>query len=158
MPKVASSCRSIPSYKLLRSVVFLFPLTSVLLAQSATYHLHQEASATSGLNQLKTQGPDAAAATLQSAQLRNSSPGNYVVKQFDTQPGVPGVSGVIPAGSTVTFTVWMRKTAAFGTMYPRAELRLNGASGTYLFTALGSCKSRAFVNRPGESRFLGTGA
>jgi len=43
---------------------------------------------------------------------------------------VPNRGGVIPAGSTVTFNVWMRKTANVGTMFPRVKLNLNSASGT----------------------------
>lgn len=122
------------------SIFVVFGLTGprALLGQPATYHFHLEASTTSGLDQLKTQGPDAAVTTLQSAQLRNVSPGNYVVKEFDTQAGVPGMSGAILSGSAVTFSLWMRKTADFGTMYPRAELRLNNAGGPLLCTALGS--------------------
>ncbi|MBI1896901.1 MAG: IPT/TIG domain-containing protein [Acidobacteria bacterium] len=88
--------------------------------------------------QLKVGGPDTPVAAVQSAQLRNSSPGEYVIKQFDTQPGVPGLAGVVAAGSPVTFTLWMRKTDNFGTLYPRAKLHLNSASGTALCSATGA--------------------
>jgi len=49
-----------------------------VIGQVTTLHLHQEASSTSGLNQLRTSGPDTEAVALQSAQLRNSSPGSYI--------------------------------------------------------------------------------
>src|SRR5215510_8529178 len=70
-------------------------------AQDATYHLHKEASTTSGLSQLKTIGPDAQT-TRASEDLRSQPPGAYVIKAFDTQAGVPKLAGVIPAGSTIT--------------------------------------------------------
>jgi hypothetical protein len=105
-------------------------------AQTNTYHLHQEASSTSGLNQLRSTGPDILTPSpLLSAQLRNNSPGEYVVKQFDTQTGVPNTPGVIASGAVITFTLWMRKTANVGTLFPRAKLNLNSANGTSLCTA-----------------------
>src|SRR5712691_6588064 len=107
-------------------------------AQTATYHLHKEASSTSGLFQLKTAGPDGTSLAVQSANLKNLAVGEYLVKAFDTQTGIPNVSGVIPKGSTITFTVWMNKTAASGVVLPRAKLRLNSASGTLVCTPTGS--------------------
>src|SRR5207302_5550622 len=55
-----------------------------------------------------------------------------------TQSGVPNVSGVIPAASTVTFTLWLNKTASVGTMFPRAKLNLNSATGTSLCSTTGA--------------------
>ena len=48
------------------------------------------------------------------------------------------MSGTIASGSTVTFILWMKKTANFGTMLPRAKLYLNSAPGTSLCTATGA--------------------
>ncbi|MGH9873710.1 MAG: IPT/TIG domain-containing protein, partial [Pyrinomonadaceae bacterium] len=107
-------------------------------AQSATYRLHKEASSTSGLFQLKTAGPDGTTLAVQSANLKSLAVGEYLVKAFDTQSGVPNASGVITAGSTITFTLWMNKTAASGVMFPRAKLRLNNATGTLFCTVTGS--------------------
>src|SRR6266511_556848 len=107
-------------------------------AQTATYHLHKEASSTSGLFQLKTAGPDGTFLVVQSANLKNQAVGEYLIKAFDTQSGVPKASGVIPAGSTVTFTLWMNKSSTSGVIFPRAKLRLNNATGTLLCTATGS--------------------
>jgi hypothetical protein len=41
---------------------------------------------------------------------------------WDTQSGVPNQAGVILQGSLVSFTLWMRKSAKWGTVFPRAEL------------------------------------
>jgi YD repeat-containing protein len=107
-------------------------------AQTASYHLHSEASSTSGLFQLKSAGPDTSSSTVLSVDLKNLAIGEYVVKQFDTQSGNPNSSGVIPSGSTLTFNLWMRKTANKGTMFPRAKVNLNGAAGTSLCVATGT--------------------
>src|SRR6266542_1941154 len=107
-------------------------------AQTATYHLHKEASATSGLFQLKTAGPDGTSLSVPSQNLKNLAVGEYLIKAFDTQSLVPNTSGVIPAGSTITFTLWMNKTSTSGVIFPRAKLRLNNISGTLFCTATGS--------------------
>src|SRR5215470_15577090 len=107
-------------------------------AQTATYRLHREASSTTNLFQLKPVTPDAAVLAIQSANLKNVAAGEYVIKQFDTQSGVPNAAGTIPAGSTITFELWLRKTSSSGTMFPRARLALNSAAGTILGTATGA--------------------
>src|SRR5215207_11673402 len=106
--------------KLLSLLTLFLALSAAARAQTATYRLHREASATSGLFQLKTAAPDAASLATQSANLRNVAAGDYLVKAFDTQAGVPGASGSIPAGSAVTFSLWMRKSTAGGPLFPRA--------------------------------------
>ena len=103
-----------------------------------TYHLHNEASTTAGLSQLRTSGPDVAAVALLTANLRSTANGEKLVRAFDTQAGIPGVTGAIPSGATLTFRVWMRKTANVGTMFPRARVRLNTSAGTTLCTATGT--------------------
>jgi Bacterial Ig domain len=119
--------------------VFLLASSQHFLSQStATYHLHREASSTGGLFQLKTAGPDTASLAIQSADLKNQPAGEYLVKAFDTAVGVPNGSGTIAAGATVSFTLWMKKTANFGTMVPRAKLSLNSAAGTALCAATGA--------------------
>lgn len=95
-------------------------------------------SATGGLFQLKTGGPDTASVAVQSADLKNQPPGEHLVKAFDTAAGVPSATGTIASGSNVTFTLWMKKTANFGTMVPRAKLLLNSTAGTSLCTATGA--------------------
>jgi len=101
-------------------------------AQTATYRLHKEASTTTNLFQLKPANPDGTALAIQSANLKSVAAGEYVIKQFDTQSGVPNAAGTIPAGSTITFELWLRKTTTGGTMFPRAKLNLNSAAGTSL--------------------------
>lgn len=116
------------------SVVFIF--SSHLQAQTATYRLHKEASSSAGLFQLNTAGPDAASQSVLTADLKNQAIGEKTVKEFDTQVGDPGASGVIPTGATVSFSLWMRKTASGGVMTPRAKLKLNNSTGTAFCTAL----------------------
>jgi YD repeat-containing protein len=107
-------------------------------AQTATYHLHKEASKTAGLFQLRTAAPDAAATTIASADLKNQPAGEYVVKAFDTPAGVPNATGTIPSGSIVSFTLWMKKSANAAALYPRAKLKLNSAAGASLCTITGN--------------------
>ncbi len=109
-----------------------FTLNAASSGPTAVYHLHGEASSTSGLKQLKTSGPDTSSLSLYSILLKNKGTGEYVIQAFDTQTGIPNRSGTIPAGSTVSFTLGMRQTAGFGTMMPRAKLYLNSASGVLL--------------------------
>ena len=49
-------------------------------AQSATYHLHKDASTTTGLFQLKTAGPDATTLAIQTVNLKNLAAGEYIIK------------------------------------------------------------------------------
>lgn len=119
--------------------LFLFMLVArPSSAQTSTYHLHGEASSTSGFDQLKTAGPDAASTALQTANLKSAATGSKLIKEFDTQSGDPNTSGVVPSGSSLTFTLWMKKTANFGTMFPQATVKLNNASGTTFCSATGS--------------------
>src|SRR5215213_2455084 len=124
--------------KILASLTLFLALAAAARAQTVTYRLHREASTTTGLFQLKTAAPDAASLAIQSANLKSVAAGDYIVKAFDTQAGVPGSAGSIPAGSTVTFSVWMKKSTTGGTMFPRAVLRLNTAAGTLLATGTGT--------------------
>ncbi|MCI0420090.1 MAG: hypothetical protein L0312_12845, partial [Acidobacteria bacterium] len=87
-------------------IIFLLLSCGHLYSQTATYHLHKEASTTSGLFELKTAGPDTASFAVQSIELKNQPAGEYIVKAFDTQAGVPNVSGLIPSGSNVTSIGW----------------------------------------------------
>lgn len=125
--------------KLSISVILSLAITQRFHSQqTSTFHLHKEASTTSGLFQLKTAGPDAASSALQSIDFKNKSAGEYIIKAFDTQAGVPNVSGSIPSGSTVSFTLWMQKTANFGTMYPRVKLNVNSPTGPSICTTTGT--------------------
>lgn len=121
------------------SCLLVFLISTInAFAQTATYRFHKESSSTSGLFQLKPANPDGTSLAIQTGDLRNTAIGEKKIKEFDTQSGVPNIVGIIPSGSTVTLAVWMKKTANFGTMYPRAKLRLNNSSGTSFCTATGS--------------------
>ncbi len=121
-------------------VACLFCLISAggALAQTLTYHLHKEASTTGGLDQLKSGGPDATTFALLSANLAGQNNGEYLIEAFNTQASDPSMSGSIPSNSTVSFSLYMRKTANVGTMTPRAKLFLNSSSGTQFCTATGT--------------------
>src|SRR6201999_4473851 len=88
--------------------------------------------------QLTTAGPDGTSLAVQSTDLKNQAAGEYLIKAFDTQSGVPNAGGLIPSGSTITYTLWMKKTASFGIMFPRAKVYLNNTSGTLLCTVTGT--------------------
>jgi hypothetical protein len=108
------------------------------VAQTATYHLHKEASAiTAADDKLLTAGPDATSLAITTT-LTSKAVGEYLIKEFETQTGDPNTTGVIPSGSTLTFNLFMRKTANTGTVFPRAKIRLNNATGTLLCTATGT--------------------
>jgi hypothetical protein len=147
-------------------LLLAFMITGTARAQTATYHLHSTSSTTSGLLQLTTAGPNPPTSALLTANLRGLATGEYVIKQFDTQTGDPNVSGVIPSGSTLSFTLWMRSTGNQGTMFPRAKLNLNSAIGTSLCIATGttaltttlsaytiSCNTTANVTMASTDRF-----
>jgi YD repeat-containing protein len=124
-------------FRLSLALLFTLSFAIAAYAQTVTYRLHREASTTANLFQLKTANPDAAILAVQSVNLKNVAAGEYIVKAFDTQAGVPNSSGVIVAGSSVTFSLWMAKTATAGTMFPRAKLNLNSAAGTSICVVTG---------------------
>ena len=105
---------------------------------SATYHIHKEASTTSGLFKLDTAGPDAASFSMQTPDLKGQANGEKLINAFDTQAAILGQAGYVLAGSITTITLWMRNTGTVGTMFPRAKLNLNGPAGTNICTATGS--------------------
>ena len=102
--------------------------------QTATYHLHKEQSAiNSSFDKLLSGSPDASSSNITTS-LTNKTAGEYVIKQFETQSGVPNSAGVIPAGSSLSFGLWMRKTSNVGTVFARAKVGINSASGPVLCT------------------------
>lgn len=123
-------------FALLLILSWAFSLPGV--AQTATYHLHKEASAlTAADDKLLTAGPDGTSVALTTT-LTSKAAGEYLIKEFETQTGDPNTAGVIPSGSTLTFNLFMRKTANTGTVFPRAKIRLNNATGTLFCTATGT--------------------
>src|SRR5579864_347757 len=136
------------------------------VAQTATYHLHKEASAlTAADDKLLTAGPDGTSVALTTT-LTSKAAGEYLIKEFETQTGDPNTAGVIPSGSRLTFNLFMRKTANTGTVFPRAKIRLNNATGTLFCTATGatalsttvtkqaiSCTTTANISMAATDRF-----
>lgn len=118
--------------------VLVLALTGYARAQNVTYHLHSEPSSTLNHFQLKTAGPDVASQVVLSADLKGAAVGEKPVKEFDTQAGEPSASGIISTGSTISFTLWMKKTANVGTLFPRAKLKLDNANGVTFCTATGT--------------------
>ncbi|HET8889243.1 MAG TPA: IPT/TIG domain-containing protein [Candidatus Angelobacter sp.] len=126
-------------YLALQLGIYILLLSRPSIGQTATYHLHKEASTVNTtFDKLLTAGPDAKSISLSSSSLTNKAAGEYVIKEFETQTGVPNASGVIPSGSTMTFVVWMNKSANAGTVLPDIRLRLNSATGTSLCSVIGS--------------------
>src|SRR5205814_4915021 len=118
----------------------LLLLLSSAAAQTATYHLHKEASTiNTTFDKLSPIGPDAAATALTTT-LTNKAAGDYLIKEFETQTSVPNSPGVIPSGSTLNFTLYMRKTANVTTVtvLPKVKVNLNSATGLSLCIATGA--------------------
>jgi YD repeat-containing protein len=120
-------------FSVIHAFVILLALTrSEVLAQTTTtYHLHNQASAiNANYKQLKTGDPELTAATIQSVDLKNSSSNSAtIIQTFETQTGVPNVTGTIPAQSIINVTLWMRKTADFGIFHPHFTLHLSNYAG-----------------------------
>ena len=125
-------------WKFLLPIALLLVVAGSTRAQVTTYYLHRENSAVVSSNmQLKTVGPDAAALTLQTVELRNQPAGEYVIKSFETQANVPNIAGVIPAGSSFLFRMYMDKTADAGQMQTLVKVYKNNTSGSLICNAFG---------------------
>jgi YD repeat-containing protein len=118
------------------TALWVFGIAATANGQS-TYYLRNESSSTFGLLQLSTAGAGSTAVVVQSTDLKNHSPGAATMRVYDTQAGVPGLAGTIASGSTISVTLYMRKTSAFGTVYPRATVALNWNSPVGLCQATG---------------------
>ena len=112
-----------------------------VVSAQTTYYLHNESSFNFGLLQLKTAPPDTAVVVDLSRDLKGVGPTTDTLREFDTQPGVPGVGGVVPSNTTLTATLWMRKTSSYGTVFPYAEFFTEPSSGGPPFTA-GLCNAQ----------------
>ena len=94
---------------------------------SSPYHLHQESGWLSGSDLFSTAGPDHASTSIQSANLNGAANGSVTdIKAFSTQPVVPGV---IPTGTTTTFSLWMNETVAVAGLYPYVIVGYLDAAG-----------------------------
>src|SRR5262249_44941745 len=113
-------------------LVFATTLARPAFAQTTTtYHLHKELSGTIKL--LKPAiGPDASQTAFQTTNLKGSA-GNFSspITTFISPSGGTGLAGVIPANSTVSFSLYMKVTSlpSSGSIYPYVILTLNSAAG-----------------------------
>ena len=126
-------------WKALLPVALLILIAGPTRAQITTYYFHRENSAVVSTNmQLKTAGPDASSLTLQTIELRNQPAGEYLIKSFETQANVPNIAGVIPAGSSLLFRMYMNKTADAGAMQTMVKVYKNNTSGSLICNAFSS--------------------
>jgi hypothetical protein len=86
--------------------------------------MHDEDGSNYGTFALETIPPDIGTVTRQTIDFRRSNGPLLALSMgvWTTIVGVPGRAGTIPAGSVVTFTLWMRKTSSYGIVYPYASL------------------------------------
>src|SRR5436309_10907258 len=87
------------------------------------YHFHKEYISPYGMPTLQTANPVAPSTYSESYNLKSYSTVPQTVNWFEAfRSTAAGTWGTLPANSTVTFNVWMSKTANYGTVYPRFHL------------------------------------
>lgn len=108
---------------LVTAAVLMLP-RDILAQSSTTYYMHRENGSNFGTFALETNLPDTATVVLQTFDFRRFKGPllNEFIGVWSTLENVPGLAGTIPAGSVVTFTLWMRKTSSYGIVYPYASL------------------------------------
>jgi hypothetical protein len=126
-----------------------------MVLNAVTYHLHNEVSDINRLLRLRAAAPDSAAAILQTGNIGNAT-GEVAIKAFATDSGVPAAAGSIPSGTPINFTLYLRKTAAKGVIYPRVRARLNSDTGTLLCQATGTTPLTSTTTRYALSCATGT--
>lgn len=108
-------------------IAFLLMLVHAISAAAqttTTYHLHAASLPGDPIYRaLSTSGPAPTGTALQSADLKNQTTAGTLAA-FETAP--IGLGGSIPANSTVTFSMWIKKTATYGTFDVTAALWLSG--------------------------------
>lgn len=121
-----------------RIIVLLIFFSSLIAAQAqTTYYLHGGTLFSPA--SLSTGGPSANSKTFSSQNLSGlAAPADYLIQTFPTGSGVPGVTGYIASGSTVTYNLYMNSSASQTTLYPEAELYLDSTSGTPFCNATGT--------------------
>src|SRR5687767_5470780 len=95
-------------------------------AQTVTFHLHQEKNA-NGSN-LRLQEPDAPATAIVTSDLKNTTFAYPTISNFTADIGSPN-TGAIAVGSTFSVALWMKKSTAFGTVFPFVQIRSGLGSG-----------------------------
>jgi hypothetical protein len=100
-----TACSQAKRVALITFIVFAGGVGS---SNGATYYLHREdSSVTFGAYTLTTASTDATALVRSSGNLKGFGPYSSSMGWWDTAGGVPGLAGVIPSGSTISYTLWM---------------------------------------------------
>jgi hypothetical protein len=92
-------------------------LPSVAEAQT-TYHLHNEPTPPWSIRALTTANPDVAFTFVESGNYKNYANNTLNMQWTSFRSVAPSQAGTIPSGSTVSFSIWMKKTASWGQLYP----------------------------------------
>jgi hypothetical protein len=108
------------------AIALLIAQATAGAAQTTVYHLHNADSGDFCCRAMTTSGPAATGTALQSVDLKNQT-GSGLLWNFQTPAGT-GLGGSIPSGATVSFSLWMKKTADWGVILPTATLQLNGST------------------------------
>ena len=120
------------------AAIYLVAMAAPAHAQTQTsYYLRSEDSAIWPLRQLNISGAGSTTVALQTVDLKNQPPGSAVMQSFYTEANVPNLVGTIPSGTTISVTLWMKKTANFGVVYPQASVGLNWSNQVQLCQATG---------------------
>jgi hypothetical protein len=85
--------------------------------QSTTYHFHAEQVSPYSVPTLRTANPDAASTFIETQNYRKVSSGFLDTGRM-FRSVAPSPAGTIPSNATVTFSVWLKKSANSGTIYP----------------------------------------
>jgi hypothetical protein len=109
---------------LIAALFLAVAVPDVLHAQTLTLHFHKEKDSGGNTYLLRTAAPDAAAFAIATADLKNTSYTYPGVGAFSTESSSMN-NGVIPANATFSISVWMKKSAAVGTVFPRLDLRVD---------------------------------
>lgn len=133
-------------YKAVLGIAIVALVAHPAQGQTATYHLHNQLSNNIfSHRQMRTDGPAPTTVVIQSADLKNAT-GTASVDLFDTLSNVPNVSGTIPALTTVSATVWMKKTANYGVFRPNFTLYTNSTFPQY-GTLIATCVGTTAINQ-----------
>src|SRR5689334_10422056 len=104
------------------SYVFVIAGLSATAQGQTTYHLHVEQITPWAMPTLKTATPDAANTVSESQKYKNAANGFTDDRFAQFRSVSPSTAGIFPANSTVTFSVWMKKSSNNGVIYPKLAL------------------------------------
>jgi hypothetical protein len=104
-------------------VLLIWPFAGVTPAgaqTSYTYHLHDEQTISYDGRDLRAEGPDRRSTVLATAVTPTMVGTTTTMRIFQLPPGEPALGTTMPAGSRVTFTLWMRINEDRGVVFPAA--------------------------------------